>query len=81
MEQEIEDAVKSIYKNFKIEINYKDFRIYEIIIKLEHKGVEFESKIIYKYNANLTFNANIDNIVTIIDKIIISFYKRGVEEK
>jgi hypothetical protein len=29
----------------------------------------------------LTFNANIDNIVTIIDKIILSFYKRGVEEK
>ena len=81
MEQELEEAVKDIYKNFKIEIKYKDFRIYEIITKLEYKGVEFESKIIYKYNANLTFNANIDNIVTIIYKIILSFYKRGVEEK
>lgn len=79
MEQEIEDALQNIYKNLKIEVNYKDFRQYEIIVKINYQTIEYESKILYVYNANLTFDANIDRIVHIIDtEIILKFYRRSV---
>lgn len=78
MEQEIEDALQNIYKNLKIEVNYKDFRQYELIVKINYQTIEYESKILYVYNANLTFDANIDRIVHIIDaEIILKFYKRS----
>ena len=78
MELEIEDKLQEIYKNLIIEVNFKDFRLYEIIIKLEYKGILYESKFEYKYDASLTIDANINTIVHIIDtKIIIPFYKKG----
>lgn len=33
MELELEDKLQEIYKNLIIEVNFKDFRLYEIIIK------------------------------------------------
>lgn len=79
MEQEIEEKLKEIYKNIKIQINFIEFRKYEIITRIEHLGTEFESKIIYKLDTSLTLDANISRIVNIIDnKIIIPFYKKGV---
>ena len=79
MELEIEDKLQEIYiKNLIIEVNFKDFRLYEIIVKLEYKGVQYESKFEYLYNAKLTLDANISIIENIIDnKIIIPFYKKG----
>ena len=78
MELEIEDKLQEIYKNLIVEVNYKDIRKYEIVIKLEYKGVTYESKFEYLYNAKLTLDANISIIENIIDsKIIISFYKKG----
>ena len=78
MELELEDKLQEIYKNLIIEVNFKDFRLYEIIIKLEYQGVQYESKIEYKYDANLTINANLSTIVHIIDtQIILPFFKRG----
>ena len=78
MELEIEDKLQEIYKNLIIEVNFKDFRLYEIIVKLEYKGVQYESKFEYKYNASLTLDANISIIENIIDsKIILPFYKKG----
>ena len=78
MELEIEDKLQEIYKNLIIEVNFKDFRLYEIIIKIEYQGIQYESKIEYKYDANLTINANISTIVHIIDtQIILPFFKRG----
>ena len=78
MELEIEDKLQEIYKNLIIEVNFKDFRLYEIIIKIEYQGIQYESKIEYKYDASLTIDANINTIVHIIDtKIIIPFFKRG----
>lgn len=77
MELEIEDKLQEIYKNLTVEVNFKEFRVYEILIKLEAKGKEYASKIEYQYNANLTFNRNIDKIVNIIDnEIIIAFFKK-----
>ena len=50
----------------------------EIVIKLDYKGVTYESKFEYLYNAKLTLDANISIIENIIDnKIILSFYKKG----
>lgn len=78
MKLELEDKLQEIYKNLIIEVNFKDFRLYEIIIKLEYEGVQYESKIEYKYDANLTINANLSTIVHIIDtQIILPFFKRG----
>ena len=78
MELELEDKLQEIYKNLIIEVNFKDFRLYEIIIKIEYQGIQYESKIEYKYDASLTINANLSTIVHIIDtKIILPFFKRG----
>lgn len=78
MELELEDKLQEIYKNLIIEVNFKDFRLYEIIIKIEYQGIQYESKIEYKYDANLTIEDNLSTIVHIIDtQIIIPFFKRG----
>ena len=78
MELELEDKLQEIYKNLIIEVNFKDFRLYEIIIKIEYQGIQYESKIEYKYDSNLTIDANLSTIVHIIDtQIIIPFFKRG----
>lgn len=77
-ESEIEDKLQEIYKNLIIEVNFKDFRLYEIITKLEYQGVQYESKFEYRYDASLTIDANLSRIVHIIDtQIIVSFYKKG----
>ena len=78
MEIEIEDKLQEIYKNLIVEVNYKEIRKYEIVIKLEYNGVTYESKFEYLYNAKLTLDANINIIENIIDsKIILPFYKKG----
>lgn len=78
MELEIEEKLQLKYKNLIVEVNYKEIRKYEIVIKLEYKDVTYESKFEYLYNAKLTLDANISIIEDIIDnKIILSFYKKG----
>lgn len=78
MELEIENKLQEIYKNLIVEVKYKDIRKYEIVIKLEYKGVTYESKYEYLYKSKLTLDANISIIENIIDsKIILPFYKKG----
>lgn len=78
MELEIEDKLQEIYKNLIIEVNFKDFRLYEIIIKLEYQDIQYESKFEYRYDASLTIGENLSTIVHIIDtQIIVPFYKKG----
>ena len=77
MELEIEEKLQLKYKNLIVEVNYKEIRKYEIVIKLEDKGVTYESKFEYLYDAHLTFDANINIIVSKIDRIILSYYKKG----
>ena len=77
MELEIEEKLQEKYKNLIVEVNYKDIRKYEIVIKIEYKGVTYESKFEYLYNAKLTLDANISIIENIIDSnIILPFYKK-----
>ena len=78
MEPEIEDKLQEIYKNLIVKLKYKEIRKNEIVINLEYKGVTYESKFEYLYNAKLTLDANISIIENIIDsKIILPFYKKG----
>ena len=77
MELEIEEKLQLKYRNLIVEVNYKEIRKYEIVIRLEDKGVTYESKFEYLYDAHLTFDANINIIVSKIDRIILSYYKKG----
>lgn len=78
MELELQEKLEEIYTNLIIEVKYEDIRKYAIYVRIEYKGQEYKTKIIYKYDNYLTIDANIANIRTIIDKIILSFYyKKG----
>lgn len=80
MEDLIEEKLKEIYENLKIQVIYRDIRKYWVIVTIEHNGVEYESKIEYIYNVKLTLPANIRIIEDIIDrKILIPFYKEKGE--
>lgn len=72
--------IRTIRKNIDIDVKFIDFNHYAIIIKIDYKGVKYESKIQYKYNNNLTMDANIIKIIDIIDsEVILDFYKKGEE--
>ena len=77
MELEIEDKLQEIYKNIVIEVNFVDFRKYEINIIIENKLYPSENKFIYFYNTKQTLESNINIISHIIDKYIIEYYKKG----
>lgn len=74
MELEIEEKLQEKYQNIIIEVTFKDFRVYEIVVKIEYSNTIYESK----YDNSLTIDTNINTIEHIIDnKIILPFYKRG----
>ena len=74
MELEIEDKLQEIYKNIKIEVNFKDFRIYEINVQINNEGINYFD---YTYDATLTLDANISIIRKIIDnKIILPYFRK-----
>ena len=78
MELEIEDKLQEYYKNCIIEVEFIEFRKYKIIVKIETKNETFIKPIEYLYDSKLTFKANIDTIIDIINKkIIIPFYMKG----
>lgn len=78
MELEIEDKLQEYYKNCIIEVEFIEFRKYKILVKIEIKNEIFEKTIDYLYDNKLTFKANIDTIIDIINKkIIIPFYMKG----
>lgn len=74
MELEIEDKLQEIYKNLKIEVRFKDFRIYEINITINDEDINYFD---YTYDATLTLDANISIIRKIIDdKIILPYFRK-----
>ena len=71
MDLEIEDRLQEIYKFIKIEVNFKDFRKYEITIKIEHQGYNKEERY-FKYAIKGLINFDqyekfIDNHIPRID--------------
>ena len=74
MELEIEDKLQEIYKNLKIEVKFKDFRIYEINVTINNEDINYFD---YIYDVTLTLDANISIIRKIIDnKIILSYFRK-----
>ena len=74
MELEIEDKLQEIYKNLKIEVKFKDFRIYEINVTINNEDINYFD---YKYDVTLTLDANISIIRKIIDnKIILPYFRK-----
>ena len=74
MELEIEDKLQEIYKNLKIEVNFKDFRKYEINVTINNEDINYFD---YKYDVTLTLDANISIIEKIIDtKIILPYFRK-----
>ena len=74
MELEIEDKLQEIYKNLKIEVKFKDFRIYEINVTINNKDINYFD---YIYDVTLTLDANISIIEKIIDnKIILPYFRK-----
>ena len=72
MELEIEEKLENIYKNLKIDVRFKDFRIYEINVIINDEIDYFD----YTYNVTLTLDANISIIRKIIDtKIILPYFR------
>ena len=76
MELEIEDKLQEIYKNLKIYVNFKDFRIYEINVIINNEYINYFD---YTYHETLTLDANISIIRKIIDNNIILPYFRKEE--
>ena len=73
MELEIEEKLENIYKNLKIEVKFKDFRIYEINVTIKKDINYFD----YTYDVTLTIEANISIIEKIIDnKIILPYFRK-----
>ena len=74
MELEIEDKLQEIYKNLKIEVKFKDFRIYEINVTINNEDINYFD---YTYDVTLTLDANISIIRKIIDnKIILTYFRK-----
>ena len=74
MELEIEEKLENIYKNLKIEVNFKDFRKYEINVTINNEDINYFD---YKYDVTLTLDANISIIEKIIDnKIILPYFRK-----
>ena len=74
MELEIEEKLENIYKNLKIEVKFKDFRIYEINVTINNEDINYFE---YTYDVTLTLDANISIIRKIIDnKIILPYYRK-----
>ena len=74
MELEIEDKLQEIYKNLKIELNFKDFRKYEINVTINNEDINYFD---YTYDVTLTLDANISIIRKIIDnKIILPYFRK-----
>ena len=74
MELEIEEKLENIYKNLKIEVKFKDFRIYEINVTINNVDINYFD---YTYDVTLTLDANISIIRKIIDnKIILPYFRK-----
>ena len=71
MEEEIEEKLKKIYK-FDLEVNFIDFRQYEIKGKIGN--VEFTLPILY--DSYSTIEVNISSIVTKIDNLLPTIFKK-----
>lgn len=75
MEEKIQEELEKRFNSrIKIEVKFKDFRLYEINAKIEKYVVQFE----YMVDVTFTLKRNCDEIERILENYIIKYYK---EEK
>ena len=75
MEEKIQEELEKRFNSrIKIEVKFKDFRIYEVNAKIEKYTIQFE----YMIDASFTLKRNCDEIERILENYIIKYYK---EEK
>lgn len=78
MEEEILEELEKIYKDFKLEVEFVEFRIYKVKITIQ---LSYKEKIIeytHKWDVNFTKSYNISIICYNIDKRIIESFKKEV---
>lgn len=75
MEEKIQEELEKRFNSrIKIEVKFKDFRLYEINAKIEKYVIQFE----YMVDVTFTLKRNCDEIERILENYIIKYYK---EEK
>ena len=82
MSEDIEEKIKSRYINLEnLEVDYIQkhiiHRSYNIIFDMFISKKHYKINFAYDYEDNLTFDANIDNICSIIDKYILMCFRGG----
>lgn len=75
MEQRFEDKLQEIYKLLTIEVNFRDFKCYEIKVIIELNNMYHTFTIIYKVDSSLTFEVNVHKICIMIDRKILKLVK------
>lgn len=73
MNEQIQAKLQEIYL-FDLEVEWLSFRQYKVIGILAGKNI----KIIYTYDANLSFDANIGILMQMIDREILKVFKKGI---
>ena len=73
MEDKIQEYLENIY-NFKIKVEFKDFRQYEIKGKIDP---DLNFNLVVLYDVTLTLEANIILMVRKIDNEIIQLFKKA----
>ena len=72
MEEKIQEELEKRFNSrIKIEVKFKDFRIYEVNAKIEKYEIQFE----YMIDASFTLKRNCDEIERILENYIIKYYK------
>lgn len=75
MEEKIQEELEKRFNSrIKIEVKFKDFRIYEVNAKIEKYGIQFD----FILDASFTLRKNCDEIERILENYILKYYK---EEK
>ena len=72
MDEKIQEELEKRFNSrIKIEVKFKDFRLYEINAKIEKYEIQFE----YMIDASFTLKRNCDEIERILENYIIKYYK------
>lgn len=72
MEEKIQEELEKRFNSrIKIEVKFKDFRLYEINAKIEKYEIQFD----YTLDVLSTMRKNCDEIEKILENYIIKYYK------
>lgn len=74
MEEKIQEEIEKRFNSrIKIDVKYKDFRVYEINAKIEKYVIQFE----YTLDVSSTMRRNCNEIERILENYILKYYKEN----